>query len=68
MVLKRNVGVNLEIVPFKGGGPSALALLGKTVDLSGIDDLTLLLHKDNLRPLASYSLNRSRLFSKCTHF
>jgi tripartite-type tricarboxylate transporter receptor subunit TctC len=68
MVLKRNVGVNLEVVPFKGGGPAAMALLGKTVDLSGIDDLTLLLHKDNLRPLATYSNNRSRLFPNAPTF
>ena len=68
MVLKREVGIKLEVVPFKGGGPAAMALLGNTVDLSGIDDLTLSLHKDKLRAVATYSRNRSRLFPDAPTF
>jgi tripartite-type tricarboxylate transporter receptor subunit TctC len=68
MILKRSVGIDLEVVPFKSGGDSVMALLGKNADLTALDDLTLTTYIDNLRPLAAFTLDRSRLFPDAPTF
>jgi len=59
MVLKKKVGVDLEVVPFKGSAPAIMALLGGNVDLTTLDELTVLLHKEKVRILAIFSDKRS---------
>ncbi len=59
-VLKRKVGVNLEVVPFKGTAPAMMALLGENVDLITSEALTLLLQKEKVRLLATFHEKRSR--------
>jgi tripartite-type tricarboxylate transporter receptor subunit TctC len=62
MVLKRKVGVNLVVVPFKGSAPAMMALVGGNADLTVLDDLTVLLQKDKCRYLATFSEERSPKF------
>ena len=63
MILKDKVGVNLEVVPFKGSAPAMMALLGGNVDLSTLDDLTILLQKEKVRSLAIFAEKRSAKFA-----
>jgi len=58
MILKRKLGINLEVVPFKGSAPAITALLGGNVDLSPTDVLAVLLHKEKLHPLVVFSEKR----------
>ncbi len=62
VVLKNKLGINLEWVVFKGSAPAVMALLGGHVDLTTMEDLTLLLHKDKVRCLAIFSDERSQNF------
>jgi len=62
MVLKKKVGMDFEIVPFKGGAPNMMALLGGNVDFICIDDLTTSLQKDKVRSLGISSGKRSPKF------
>ena len=62
MVLKKKVGMDFEIVPFKGGAPNMMALLGGNVDFICIDDLTTSLQKDKVRSLGISSDKRSPKF------
>ncbi len=62
MLVKKKAGVNLEVVPFKGSAPAMVALLGRNVDLSVLDSLTVLQQKDKIRPLAVFSDRRAKHF------
>ncbi len=60
--LKKIVGLNIEAVPFKGGGPAMMALLGGNVDANTNDDLTILRQKGKVRALAVFANKRSKRF------
>jgi tripartite-type tricarboxylate transporter receptor subunit TctC len=62
MLLKKVVGLNIDAVPFKGGGPAMLALLGGNVDSNTNDDLTILRQKGKVRALATFATRRSKRF------
>lgn len=62
MILKRKLGMDLEVVPFKGSAPAITALLGGNADFAPTDILTAYLHKDKLRPLAVFSEKRLAKF------
>lgn len=62
MILKTKLGINLEVVPFKGSAPAMTALLGGNVDFSPIESLTAFLHKERLHPLAVFSEKRLAKF------
>jgi tripartite-type tricarboxylate transporter receptor subunit TctC len=62
MILKRKLGMNLEVVPFKGSAPAITALLGGNADFAPSDILTAYLHKDKLRALAVFSEKRLAKF------
>jgi tripartite-type tricarboxylate transporter receptor subunit TctC len=62
VLLKKIVGINIEPVPFKGGGPAMLALLGGNVDSNTNDDLTILRQKGKVRALAVFANKRSKRF------
>jgi tripartite-type tricarboxylate transporter receptor subunit TctC len=62
MILKRKLGMNLEVVPFKGSAPAITALLGGNVDLSPTDVLAVLMHKEKLHPLVVFSEKRLAKF------
>ena len=61
-MLRRKVGVNLEIVAFKGSAPGIIPLLGGNVDMAVTDQLTVLLHKEKLRPLGIFAEKRCEKF------
>ena len=63
MLLKKKVGVNLEVVPFKGAAPAMMALLGGNVDLATMDAFSALLQKDKIRALAIFAERSSKKFS-----
>jgi tripartite-type tricarboxylate transporter receptor subunit TctC len=63
MILKRKLGINLEVVPFKGSAPAITALLGGNADFAPTDVLTAHLHKDKLHPLVVFSEKRLAKFS-----
>jgi len=62
MVLKKKVGMNFEVVPFKGGAPNMMALLGGNVDFICVDTLTTMLQKDKVRSLLVTSDKRTPKF------
>jgi tripartite-type tricarboxylate transporter receptor subunit TctC len=62
MILKRKLGMNLEVVPFKGSAPAITALLGGNVDFAPTDVLTAHLHKEKLHPLVVFSEKRLAKF------
>jgi len=62
MILKRKLGIDLEVVPFKGSAPAITALLGGNVDLSPTDVLAVLLHKEKLHPLVVFAEKRLAKF------
>ncbi len=68
MVIKKKVGIDFEIVPFKGGAPNMMALLGGNVDFICVDDLTTSLQKDKVRPLGISSPKRSPKFPNVPTF
>ena len=62
IILKRKLGVNLEVVPFKGGPQQMTALMGGNVDLTLTDDLLATQHIEKIRLLAITTENRSKKF------
>ncbi len=68
MVLKKKAGFDFEIVPFKGGAPNMMALLGGNVDFICIDELTTSLQKDKVRGLGISSEKRSPKFPNVPTF
>ena len=58
MLLKKKVGVELEVVPFNGCAPSMMAVLGGHVDMMASEAPAMLLQGDKIRPLAIYSDQR----------
>jgi tripartite-type tricarboxylate transporter receptor subunit TctC len=61
-MMRRRLGLNINSVPFKGTVPAMTALLGGNVDLTTVDDLQVMLHKDKVRPLAISANERHRNF------
>ena len=68
IMLKKIVGVNLEVVPFKSGPQQMVALLGGSVDLTVTDDLLAAQHIEKLRLLAISTENRSKRFPNVPTF
>lgn len=68
MILKREVGVDLEVVPFKGSAPAMMALLGGNVDLATMEELTVVLQKEKVRVLAIFFGKRSESFPNVPTF
>jgi tripartite-type tricarboxylate transporter receptor subunit TctC len=62
MILKRKLGIDLEVVPFKGSAPAITALLGGNADFAPSDVLTAYLHKEKLHPLVVFSEKRLAKF------
>ena len=62
MMLKRKMGMEFEVVPFKGNAPAVTALLGGHVDLSTADDIAVLQHKDKLHLMAIFHDERTSKF------
>lgn len=62
MILKTKLGIDLEVVPFKGSTPAITALLGGNVDFSPTDSLAVVLHKEKLHPLVVFSEKRLAKF------
>ncbi|OGP62766.1 MAG: hypothetical protein A2169_13175 [Deltaproteobacteria bacterium RBG_13_47_9] len=62
MLLKKKVGVDLEVVPFNGCAPSMMALLGGHIDLMASEAPAMLLQGGKIRPLAIYSDQRHKKF------
>ncbi|MCC6887059.1 MAG: tripartite tricarboxylate transporter substrate binding protein [Hyphomicrobiales bacterium] len=61
-MLKRHAGINLTHVPYKGGGPAAIATVGgETVAMFGGGAVVPLVRSGKLRALAVSSAHRSRL-------
>lgn len=61
-MLRKKIGFNNIVVPFKGTVPAMTALLGGNVDLTTVDDLQVVLHKDKIRPLAISADKRHKNF------
>jgi tripartite-type tricarboxylate transporter receptor subunit TctC len=68
IILKKEVGIDLEAVPFKGSPQAMMALLGGNVDMAIMDDLTLLGQLGKVRPLAIFSTERSKKFPEVPTF
>jgi tripartite-type tricarboxylate transporter receptor subunit TctC len=62
VLLKNKVGIDLEVVPFKGGAQTWTALLGGNVDMITGDDLSMFINKEKIRPLAIFSDKRASKF------
>lgn len=62
MLLKKKVGIDFEVVPYKGNAQAVTALLGGHVDLSTADDLAVLSQKEKLRLMALFYDDRSPKF------
>ena len=62
ILLEQKIGIKVDVVPFKGGAPAMLALLGGNVDLTTVEDFQVLLHREKVRPLAIFSEDRSQKF------
>jgi tripartite-type tricarboxylate transporter receptor subunit TctC len=62
IILKKIVGVNLEVVPFKGGPQQMTAVLSGNVDLTVADDLATQQFIEKIRLLAITTENRSKKF------
>jgi tripartite-type tricarboxylate transporter receptor subunit TctC len=68
MVLKKKLGMDFELVPFKGGAPQMMALLGGHVDFNCTDHLTTAAQGDKVRSLAITSEKRSPKFPNVPTF
>jgi tripartite-type tricarboxylate transporter receptor subunit TctC len=68
IILKKEVGIDLEPVPFKGAPQAMMALLGGNVDVAIMDDLTLLGQAGKVRSLAIFSTERSKKFPEVPTF
>jgi putative tricarboxylic transport membrane protein len=68
MVLKKKLGIDFELVPFKGGAPQMMALLGGHVDFNCTDHLTTAAQGDKVRSLAITSEKRSPKFPNVPTF
>ena len=62
MVLKKEVGVNLQVVPFKGSAPAITALIGGHVDFGVDNDMSLGAQQERIRYLATFSKERRKAF------
>ena len=62
MILKRRLGVNLEVIPYPGGAQAMAAMLGGHVDFISSDDITVWLQRESVRPLVAFSDQRSAKF------
>jgi tripartite-type tricarboxylate transporter receptor subunit TctC len=62
ILLDKKLGIRLDVVPFKGGAPAMMALLGGNVDLTTVEDFQVLLQREKVRPLAIFSEERSSRF------
>ena len=62
MILKRQLGVNLEVIPYPGGSQAMAAMLGGHVDFISSDDITVWLQRDTVRPLVVFSDQRRLSF------
>jgi len=62
MLLKKKVGINFEVVPYKGNAQAVTALLGGHVDLTTADDLAVLSQKEKLRLMAIFYDERTPKF------
>ncbi len=68
MLLKKKVGVRLEVVPFKGTGPAMIALLGGNVDVATPDVASAVIQREKLRILGVFSDQRSKTFPSVPTF
>lgn len=57
-MLRRGIGLNTKVVPFKGAAPAMIALLGGNVDMTTVDELQVFQHQEKVRPLAINSDER----------
>lgn len=62
MILKKRVGVDLEVVPYPGEAQAVTALLGGHVDVLSSTDTTVWLQKERVRPLVVLSAKRTPRF------
>jgi tripartite-type tricarboxylate transporter receptor subunit TctC len=60
--MKKSMGLNMEVVPFKGSAPAVIAVLGGHVDFGTDNEPSLLTHREELRPLLIFSDKRSEKF------
>lgn len=61
-------GFHFEVVPYKGGGESVMALVGGHVDLTIADDSVVLRQKERLRLLAHADEERSEKYPDVSSF
>ena len=59
-MLRRRTGLNNNPVPFKGTVPAMAALLGGNVDMTTVDDLQVVIHREKVRPLAIHATERHK--------
>jgi tripartite-type tricarboxylate transporter receptor subunit TctC len=67
-VIQKNVGINCELIPFKGDAAATMALLGGNVDVITIADLTASVHKEKIRALGISSEKRTLGFPDAPTF
>ena len=56
--LKKQAGLQVEGIPFRGNVPATTALAGGNVDISVLDEIIVGLHSDKIRAIASFSETR----------